>query len=123
MKKTNIIASFLCLAALASCSKDDGNITGGDIQGNGRTAIVPTAGVSMSAATTSRATLPAGPVTGDKFPNSTENLFAVTAYKGTAAPTSDYNNAYFDNEAVNSDDKGDLSFTNMQYYPADAEKL
>lgn len=121
--KTRIIATFLALAALASCSKDDGNITGGDIQENGRTAIVPTAGVNMSAATTSRAALPAGPVTGDKFPNSTENVFAVTAYKGTAAPSSDYSNAYFDNVAVNSDAEGKLSFMNTQYYPADAEKL
>lgn len=120
---TRIIAIFLALASLASCSKDDGNITSGDIQENGRTAIVPTAGVSMSAATTSRATLPEGPVTGTTFPKSTENVFAVTAYKGTAAPLSDYSNAYFDNQAVDSDAEGKLNFTNTQYYPADAEKL
>lgn len=121
MKKTNIIASFLCMAALASCSKEESGIT--PAPDGTRTAIVPTAGLSMSATPSVRAALPSGPVSGTTFPKSTEDLFAVTAYKGTAAPSSDYSNAYFDNQAVNSDAEGKLSFTNTQYYPANAEKL
>ncbi|WP_300867328.1 fimbrillin family protein [uncultured Alistipes sp.] len=119
MKKTNIIASLLCMAALASCGKEEAATV--PAPDGTRTAIVPTAGLSISAAPSVRAALPGGPVTA--FPESTEKLFAVTAYKGTAAPSSDYSNAYFDNEAVNSDADGKLSFTNTQYYPADAEKL
>lgn len=121
--KTRIIATFLAFAALASCSKDDSNITGGGIKDNGRTAIVPTAGLTLTVAPMGRAALPEGPITGTAFPNSTEEVFAVTAYKGAAAPTG-YNGAYFDNEAVDSDDAGKLNFGNTQYYPADAkEKL
>ena len=118
MKTTSIIASFLCMAALASCSKEQAATV--PAPDGTRTAIVPSAGLSMSATPSVRAALPDGPVTA--FPESTEELFAVTAYKGTAAP-SDYSNAYFDNQAVNSDADGKLSFTNTQYYPADAEKL
>ena len=47
----------------------------------------------------------------------------MTAYKGTTAPSSDYSTAYFDNEAVDSDAEGGLSFETTQYYPADGEKL
>ena len=36
---TRIIAAVLALAALASCSKDDGNITDGGIQDDSRAAI------------------------------------------------------------------------------------
>ena len=50
-------------------------------------------------------------------------MYKRQAYKGTAAPSSDYSDAYFNNETVNSDAEGKLSFTNTQYYPADAEKL
>lgn len=121
MKKTNIIASFLCMAALASCSKEEAATV--SVPDGTQTAIVPTAGLSMSATPSVRAALPGGPISGTTFPKNTEDLFAVTAYKGTAAPSSDYSNAYFDNEAVNSDAEGKLSFTNTQYYPADAEKL
>lgn len=121
MKKTNIAASFLCLAALASCGKEEAATV--SVPDGTQTAIVPTAGLSMSATPSVRAALPGGPISGTTFPVSTENVFAVTAYKGTAAPSSDYSNAYFDNEAVNSDAEGGLSFTNTQYYPADAEKL
>ena len=121
MKKTNIIASFLCMAALASCSKEESGIT--PAPAGTQTAIVPTAGLNMSATPSVRAALPGGPVSGTTFPVSTENVFAVTAYKGTGAPSSDYSNAYFDNQAVNSDADGKLSFQNVQYYPADAEKL
>lgn len=121
MKKTNIIASFFCMAALASCSKEESGIT--PAPAGTQTAIVPTAGLSMSATPSVRAALPGGPVSGTTFPVSTENVFAVTAYKGTGAPSSDYSNAYFDNQAVNSDADGKLSFQNVQYYPADAEKL
>ncbi len=121
MKKTNIIASFLCLAALASCGKEEAaTVSAPD---GTQTAIVPTAGLSISATPSVRAALPGGPISGTTFPKSTEDLFAVTAYKGTAAPTSDYSTAYFDNEAVNSDDKGGLNFQTPQYYPADGGKL
>ena len=109
------------MAALASCSKEESGIT--PAPAGTQTAIVPSAGLSMSATPSVRAALPGGPVSGTTFPVSTENVFAVTAYKGTGAPSSDYSNAYFDNQAVNSDADGKLSFQNVQYYPADAEKL
>lgn len=109
------------MAALASCSKEEAATV--SVPNGASTAIVPTAGLSMSATPSVRAALPGGPVSGTTFPKGTEELFAVTAYKGTAAPSSDYSNAYFDNEAVNSDSDGKLSFQNVQYYPADAEKL
>lgn len=121
MKKTNIIAFLLCMAALASCSKEESGII--PVPDGPQTAIVPTAGLSMSATPSVRAALPGGPVSGTTFPKGTEDLFAVTAYKGTAAPSSDYSNAYFDNETVDSDAEGKLNFTTAQYYPADAEKL
>lgn len=108
------------MAALASCSKEQAATV--PAPDGTRTAIVPSAGLSMSATPSVRAALPGGPISGTTFPISTEDLFAVTSYKGTAAP-SDYSNAYFDNQAVNSDAEGKLSFTNTQYYPADAEKL
>lgn len=123
MKTTSIIAFLLCVAALASCSKEE-NPGADGIQEESRAAIVPTAGLSMSA--TSRAALPSGPISGTAFPVSTESVFAVTAYKGTAAPTSDYSSAYFDNEAVDSNAEGaesPLSFATAQYYPADGGKL
>lgn len=107
------------MAALASCSKEQAATV--PAPDGTQTAIVPSAGLSISATPSVRAALPGGPVTA--FPESTEDLFAVTAYKGTAAPTGDYGSAYFDNEAVDSDADGKLSFTNKQYYPADAEKL
>lgn len=107
------------MAALASCSKEQAATV--PAPDGTQTAIVPSAGLSISATPSVRAALPGGPVTA--FPESTEELFAVTAYKGTAAPSSDYSKAYFDNEAVDSDAEGKLSFTNTQYYPADAEKL
>lgn len=119
MKRTNIIALFLCMAGLASCSKEEAATV--SVPAGTSTAIVPTAGLSMCA--TSRVALPGGPVSGTTFPSDTEDLFAVTAYKGTAAPTDDYSNAYFVNQTVDSDADGTLSFRNDQYYPADAEKL
>lgn len=109
------------MAALASCSKEEAATV--PAPDGTQTAIVPTAGLSISATPSVRAALPSGPVSGPTFPKGTEDLFAVTAYKGTAAPSSDYSNAYFDNQAVNSDSDGKLSFQNVQYYPADAEKL
>lgn len=117
--KTKIIAILLCMVALASCSKDD--IGTPPAPDGTQAAIVPMAGVGMSATPTARASL-SGPVKGTTFPVSTENLFAVTAYKDQA-PTSDYAGAYFDNKAVNSDSKGNLNFSDAQYYPADAQPL
>lgn len=121
MKRAKSIVFLICMAALASCGKED-PATDPAPEGT-RTAIVPAAGLNMSATPGVRAALPSGPVSGTTFPKSTEDLFAVTAYKGTAAPTGDYATAYFDNEAVDSDADGKLSFRNARYYPADAEKL
>lgn len=113
---------LLCTATvLASCSKDNSGTA--FLPDTTPSAIVPTAGMNISAAPSARAALPEGPIEGTTFPKSTENVFAVTAYKGTAAPGSDYSNAYFNNVAVNSDAGGKLSFTTAQYYPADAQKL
>lgn len=121
--KTKITPFILMLALLASCGKDESP----DLPNQGtapdgtRTAIVPTAILSVDASSMSRAL--SGPVTGDKFPNGTEDLFAVTAYKGAAAPTTNYSGAYFDNAAVRSDNAGVLSFSAPRYYPPGAEKL
>jgi hypothetical protein len=121
--KTKITPFILMLALLASCGKDGSP----DLPKQGpapdgtRTVIVPTAILSVDASSMSRAL--SGPVTGDKFPNGTEDLFAVTAYKGAAAPTTDYSGAYFDNAAVRSDNAGVLSFSAPRYYPPGAEKL
>lgn len=114
---------LLCTATvLASCSKDDSGTA--FLPDTTPSAIVPTAGMNISAAPSGRAALPEGPIEGTTFPTSTENVFAVTAYKGEAAPNSDYSKAYFSNEAVNSDADGKLSFATKQYYyPADAQKL
>lgn len=120
--KTNILTMLLCTAAVcASCSKDDSGTA--FLPDTTPSAIVPTAGMNISAAPSGRAALPEGPIKGTTFPKSTENVFAVTAYKGEAAPGSDYSNAYFNNAAVNSDADGKLNFTTAQYYPADAQKL
>lgn len=120
--KTNILTMLLCTATVwASCSKDDSGTA--FLPDTTPSAIVPTAGMNISAAPSGRAALPEGPIEGTTFPTSTENVFAVTAYKGTAAPGSDYSNTYFSNEAVNSGADGKLSFTTAQYYPADAQKL
>lgn len=120
--KTNILTMLLCTATvLASCSKDDSGTA--FLPDTTPSAIVPTAGMNISAAPSGRAALPEGPIEGTTFPKGTENVFAVTAYKGTAAPSGDYSNAYFSNAAVNSDADGKLGFATAQYYPADAQKL
>lgn len=120
--KTKIMTTLLCTAAVcASCSKDNSGTA--FLPDTTPSAIVPTAGMNISAAPSARAALPEGPIKGTTFPTSTDNVFAVTAYKGAAAPGSDYSNAYFSNEAVNSDADGKLDFTTAQYYPADAQKL
>lgn len=109
MKIANIIAPVLFAAALVSCGKERP-----EPATSGRTAVVPAA--SLDAAPASRANL-SGPVIGTTFPESTENLFSVTAYK--RGDESGPYEPYFDNEAVKSDDNGRLRFHNFLYYPFD----
>ena len=110
-------ALFLAASLLMGCSTDEGN---GGRQEVSRTAIVPTAVVN--ALETSRANSLSGPLQGTSFPQSTDNVFAVTDYcTTTSSPTSisgfDYGVAYFHNEPVNSNANGELSFNIEQYYP------
>ncbi|MDR2131259.1 MAG: fimbrillin family protein [Odoribacteraceae bacterium] len=114
--------ALICAATLAACTRATGDLPPVP-PGEGREAIVPVAGLT-GVAPGSRADLSPGPVTGVAFPVNTSKLFAVTAYAGPAAtpPTGvPQSIAYFDNQAVESDADGKLSFTAPQYYPPSSD--
>ena len=110
---------------LVSCSKEPAEtITGGD---GSASPVIPSAALSVDIG--SRADL-SGAVEGQFFGASLDKVFAVTAYRGSAAPTTDFSGPYFSNQAVNSGTipQGGtsgpaLSFANSQYYPANGDKL
>ena len=127
--KTRFLTVAACVALLVSCGKEDAPVSVNGPEDGLRTAIVPKAGVSIIAAPESRADL-SGVVNGAYFPDSLDKVFAVTAYRGSAAPTSDFSGPYFSNQAVNSDSipTGSttgpvLCFASPQYYPANGDKL
>ena len=110
-------ALFLVASLLMGCSADEDS---GGRRYVSRTAIVPTAVVNTPE--TSRGNTLTGPIKGTSFPQSTDNVFAVTDYcTTTSSPTSipgfDYGAAYFHNEPVSSNASGELSFNTEQYYP------
>lgn len=115
-----ILSSVLCIITVA-CS-DVADTYSGICPGNVGPAILPDAGLQFGVPSGGRAELPSGAVAGTEFPDATQNLFAVTSYKGNSAPAV-YGNAYFDNKAVESDADGVLRFTVPQYYPVDGENL
>ncbi|BCG54344.1 hypothetical protein AI2BBH_13900 [Alistipes indistinctus] len=64
-----------------------------------------------------------GVVSGTAFPASTDKVFSVVGYKGSAAPTTDWSSPYIANVAVNSGAGSALSFATSQYYPANDDKV
>lgn len=116
-----ILVSVLYMVITVACS-DVADTHSGIRPGNAGSAIQPTAGLELSMPSGGRAGLPPGAGAGTEFPDGTQNLFAVTSYKGNSAPAL-YDDAYFDNKAVESDDDGILRFTAPQYYPVNGEKL
>ena len=127
--KTRLLTVAACAALLVSCGKEDAPVSVNGPEDGLRTAIVPRAGVSIIAASESRADL-SGVVNGAFFKDSLDKVFAVTAYRGSVAPSTDFSNPYFSNQAVNSGailqggaSGPALSFANSQYYPANGDKL
>ena len=121
--RQNITAAILCAIALTSCSVD--GPADADLPSSARPrAITLTAGIgnSVTPAFTGRGNALSGPVEDTGFPADTDSLFAVTAYRGDAAPTTN-GETYFSNETVNSDADGTPGFATPQYYPADDGKL
>ena len=105
MKK--MIFSLLAIAAMTSCTTTSED----EIDPNAPVEIKLSAGIN---------TLSRAAITGTAFEDGND-LFHVTAYK-SAAPTSDYSNAYFDNIIVNQA-SNKLAFAAPKYYPADGTKL
>ena len=115
----NILPILLCIGfpvLLVSCSDEEDNT----VRREHGTAIVPTATLNI-VQTSSRVGELSGLVSGPTFPKDSKNVFAITAYKGDAVPTTDYNITYFHNEPINSSG-GEMLFNIPQYYP-NREKL
>ena len=81
--------------------------------------ILPGAGVTASVDTRSDLS---GVVSGTAFPANTDNVFFVTGYSGTGAPT-DWSSPYIAHVGVNSGSGSALSFATPQYYPANGDKV
>ncbi len=113
MKKTMIL--LLAAASLAACTKTETEAP--DI------APVPdySAPIALSAGIDITADSKA-PVTGTVFPANTTNVFRLTAYAGSGAPTN-WTTAYFADQQVNSGASSAISLATAQYYPANGDKL
>lgn len=122
MKK--LILSLAAVAALASCSQEEGNKTP-EIAQNG-TPIAVSAGIETSVVTKV-------PVTGTAFKDGELNLFRLVAYANAtqSAPT-DFSTPYFKNSGkgdvnVNSKQGSDSKYQLLpdpaQYYPVDGNYL
>lgn len=117
MKNINFYATVLAATVLlCSCSKEPAESFAG---GDPTSPILPGAGVA--ATVESRADL-SGVVSGTAFPASTDKVFSVVGYSGTAAPTN-WASPYIANVAVNSGTGSALSFATPQYYPANGNKV
>ena len=101
---------------LCSCSKEPAESFAG---GDPTSPIIPGAEVAMTVET--KADL-SGVVSGTAFPASTDKVFSVVGYSGTAAPTS-WSSPYIANVAVNSGVGSALSFATAQNYPANGDKV
>lgn len=122
MKK--LILSLAAVAALASCSQEEGNNVPGIAQ-NG-TPIAVNAGIETSVVTKA-------PVTDTKFTDGASDLFRLVAYANTtqSAPT-DFTTPYFSNSGkgdvnVNSKQGSDSKYQLLpdpaQYYPSNGNYL
>lgn len=117
MKNINFYATVLVATTLlCSCSKEPAESFAG---GDPTSPIVPEAEARMTVE--SRADL-SGVVSGTAFPASTEKVFSVVGYSGTAVPTA-WSSPYIPNVAVNSGAGSALSFATPQYYPANGNKV
>lgn len=110
---------MLALAtALASCSKSELEVpevvTPPDVP-EVPMSITPSAGVDASTTPQSRAA-----IDGTTFP-AVANVFGVTAYAGSAAPT-DWTKTYINNVNV-SNTATPMTFATPQYYPANGDKV
>ena len=105
------LISIVLPVLMASCSAEEDST----VRTEHSAVIIPTATLNM-AQTSSKAGELSGPVSGTTFPKDTKNVFAVTDYLGNAVPTKDYNIAYFHNQSVSSDNKGEMTFNTPQYY-------
>lgn len=122
MKK--LILSLAAVAALASCSQEEGNNVP-EIAQNG-TPIAVSAGIETSVVTKA-------PVTGTAFKDGELNLFRLVAYdNATQSKPTDFSTPYFKNSGkgdvnVNSKQGSDSKYQLLpdpaQYYPADGNYL
>lgn len=113
IKRTFI--TLLAVAALASCSKSETEPANPPQPGTpqeSQVAITLSAGIDATSETKAA-------VSGTAFPENTTNVFRLTAYAGTAAPSADWSTAYFADQQVNSGAASALSLHDMKYYPAD----
>lgn len=117
--------SLLAVAVLAGCSKNEGETPDTPkLPIPDQTApIALSAGIAAESAqeTGTKADL-SGPVTGTAFPATTTNVFRLTGYVGSAAPTN-WATPYFKDIQVNSGDASALSLATAQYYPANGDKV
>lgn len=122
MKK--LILSLAAVAALASCSQEEGN-KASEITQNG-TPIAVNAGIETSVVTKV-------PVTGTAFKDGELNLFRLVAYdNATQSKPTDFSTPYFNNSGkgdvnVNSKQGSDSKYQLLpdpaQYYPVDGNYL
>ena len=122
MKK--LILSLAAVAALASCSQEEGN-KASEIAQNG-TPIAVSAGIETSVVTKA-------PITGTAFKDGELNLFRLVAYaNATQSAPSDFSTPYFNNSGkgdvnVNSKQGSDSKYQLLpdpaQYYPSNGNYL
>lgn len=122
MKK--LILSLAAVAALASCSQEEGN-KASEITQNG-TPIAVNAGIETSVVTKA-------PVTDSKFTDGASDLFRLVAYdNATQSKPTDFSTPYFNNSGkgdvnVNSKQGSDSKYQLLpdpaQYYPVDGNYL
>lgn len=118
MKNINFYATVLAATVLlCSCSKEPVEPFAG---GDPTSPILPCAAVATTVETKGDLS---GVVSGTAFPASTDKVFSVVGYKGTAAPTTDWSSPYIDDVVVNSGESSALSFATAQYYPANGDNV
>lgn len=111
MKK--LILSLAAVAALASCSQEEGNNVPEVVPGN--VPIIVNAGLGTSVESKAN-----GPIDGNTFAKNTENAFNLLAF--TTAPTSDWSQNYFGQDLpVACDANGE--FHTGRFYPAGGANL
>ena len=117
MTTKKILPTLLSIALpilLSGCSSENDDAVR---TGKGTAVIVPTATINIPQVFSSRANDLSGVVSGKTFPKDTKNVFAVTAYRGNAVPTKDYDKTYFHNQSVDANGMGEMAFSTPQRYP------